>query len=247
MQRTARILAVMLFILPTFLQAQNTTINVGKDIELIKLTDHAWVHVTYSVIQPFGRSASNGLIYACNGKAFLFDTPVTDSLTSVLLDYLQDSMRIQVVGVIANHWHVDCAGGLGEVSRRGITSYGNNQTIEILKEKGLPAPDKGFTDSATFYLENIPIVCKYYGAAHTVDNIVCYIPQENILFGGCMIKTLGAQSMGNIADADLKQWPVTVTKVLNAFPDARFVIPGHGPYGGTELLRHTIELCEKNQ
>ena len=247
MNKIASIISVLLFFTPAFLQAQSTTIKVGKDIELIKLTDHAWVHVTYAYIEPYGRVSGNGLIYACNGKAFIFDTPVNDSLTGILLDYLKDTLHIQVTGVISNHWHVDCAGGLGEAHRRGITSYGNNQTIEILKEKGLPAPDKGFTDSATLYLENIPIICRYFGAAHTIDNIVCYIPQEKILFGGCMIKTLGAQSMGNIADADLKQWPLTVTKVLNAFPDARFVIPGHGPYGGTELLRHTIELCEKNQ
>jgi metallo-beta-lactamase class B len=32
---------------------------------------------------------------------------------------------------------------------------------------------------------------------------------------------------------------------MRKYPDARIVIPGHGAYGGRELLLHTRELLQK--
>jgi metallo-beta-lactamase class B len=67
--------------------AQETeSIRISKDIELIKLSDHVYIHVSYSELPGFSRFPSNGLIYIDNGKGFLFDTPVTDSLTKELVD-----------------------------------------------------------------------------------------------------------------------------------------------------------------
>jgi metallo-beta-lactamase class B len=89
------------------------------------------------------------------------------------------------------------------------------------------------------------IDCYYFGAAHTTDNIVVWIPTEQILFAGCMAKSLNSQNLGNTADGDLKAYPETLRKVIAKFPDARIVIPGHGQYGGIEVLKHTLQLAEQ--
>ena len=72
-----------------------------------------------------------------------------------------------------------------------------------------------------------------------------WIPSERILFAGCMCKDMGANNLGNTADADLMAWQATIEKVMDKFPGARIVIPGHGPIGGTELLRHTDLLLQR--
>ena len=86
------------------------------------------------------------------------------------------------------------------------------------------------------------IICSYFGAGHTTDNIVVYIPSERILFAGCMCKELDSKGLGNIADADLNEWPKTIQKVLDRYQDAKIVIPGHGQAGDIELLKHTLDL-----
>lgn len=225
-----------------FSQNDLKKITITKDIELLKISDHAYVHVSYANISQGGRFPSNGLIFIDKGKAFLFDTPVTDALTKDLVTWLQDSMKIKIVGFIPNHWHVDCMGGLGYLLNAGISSYANELTIQIAKSKNLPVPKQGFIDSLILKLNDKAIKCCYLGAGHTTDNIVVWIPSEQILFGGCMVKDLNAKGLGNTADADLKEWPTTISKAIHKFQNARFVIPGHGQVGGIELLTHTREL-----
>jgi metallo-beta-lactamase class B len=87
------------------------------------------------------------------------------------------------------------------------------------------------------------VVNRYLGEAHSKDNIVTWVPKEKILFGGCMIKSLGA-SRGYLGDANLQQWSPTVEKVKKAFSNAAIVIPGHGSHGTTELLDYTIKMFQ---
>ena len=89
------------------------------------------------------------------------------------------------------------------------------------------------------------IDCFYLGAAHSTDNIVVWIPSEKILFAGCMIKSVNARNLGNTADGDLTAYPGTIKKLLAKFPDVKVVIPGHGDFGGMELVKHTKELAEE--
>jgi metallo-beta-lactamase class B len=54
-----------------------------------------------------------------------------------------------------------------------------------------------------------------------------------------------APDIGNTADGDLTAYPATLDKLITIFPEAKHVIPGHGRWGGTELIRHTRELLNR--
>jgi len=240
--------ALIIFILTGFIQINgfsqidHKTIKVSNDIELIELSENAWVHVSYASLPGFSRFASNGLILVNGREAFLFDTPVTDSLTMNLVSWLNDTMKLKVVGFVPNHWHNDCMGGLRFLQNQKIESYANQMTIDIARSKNLPVPAHGFKDSLLLQLADIQIKCYYLGAAHSLDNIVVWIPSERILFAGCMVKSLNSNDLGNTADGDLIVYPETIDKVISKFPDAKIVIPGHGQFGGMDLIRHTREL-----
>jgi metallo-beta-lactamase class B len=220
-------------------------IKVSDDIVLVKLSDRAYVHISQAEIPPFGRVSSNGLVFINGKEAFLFDTPVTEEETRTLLDWIRHSLQVDVAGFIPNHWHIDCMGGLAYLQQQHIPTWANQVTIDSAQVKGLPVPEHGFTDSLQLKLGDKAIECYYLGPAHTTDNIVVWIPSEKILFAGCMVKSLNSRTLGNTADGDLKAYPVTIKKVMDKFPETRIVIPGHGPFGGPELLRHTLELANK--
>jgi metallo-beta-lactamase class B len=225
--------------------AQTTdTIRISNDIELIKISENAYVHLSYYVLPDFGRFPSNGLIFANQGEAILFDTPWTDSLTRELTSWITDSLKLKIVGFVPNHWHADCMGGLGYLHSIGIESYANQLTIDIAKTNKLPVPAQGFLDSLQLNLGDKIVKCYFLGAAHSMDNIVVWIPSEQILFPGCMIKSKYATNLGNTKDGDLIAYPKTIDKLLSKFPTAKFVIPGHGPFGDLELIRHTKELLK---
>lgn len=217
-------------------------IKISSDLELIKISENAYVHVSYSTLPNYGRISANGLIFINDKSAFLFDTPWNDSLTCTLISYLNDQMKIGVAGFIPNHWHEDCMGGLGFIKMQKIKSYANQLTIDIARKKGLPIPDQGFTDSLQLSLGDKLIYCYFLGAAHSMDNIVVWIPSERILFPGCMCKSLDANNPGNVSDGDISEYPHTIDKAIQKFKCVKVVIPGHGPIGGPELLTHTRSL-----
>jgi hypothetical protein len=132
---------------------------------------------------------------------------------------------------------------VGFLQDQKIESYANQMTIDFARSKNLPVPGHGFKDSIELHLGNKPIKCYYLGAAHSLDNIVVWIPSEKLLFPGCMVKSLNAKDLGNTADGDLTAYPKTIDALIRKFPMARIVVPGHGQYGGLELLTHTKELA----
>ncbi|HLP71332.1 MAG TPA: subclass B1 metallo-beta-lactamase [Bacteroidales bacterium] len=236
-------LIILLLVLIRQLAAQtNERIRISQDLELVRITANAYMHVSYAVLPGYGRSSANGLIFINEKKAFLFDTPWNDSLTSKLVYYLENTMKLKIEGFIPNHWHEDCMGGLIYIKSRGIKSYANQLTTDIAKKKNLPSADQGFRDSIKISLGNKVVMCYYFGPAHSIDNVVVWIPSEKILFPGCMCKSMDSGNLGNTADGDVSEYRATIDKVINRFCDAKIVVPGHGTPGGKELLLHTKEL-----
>ncbi len=227
-----------------FSQDKAKSIKISSDLELIKLSENAYIYVSYTEIAGFGRTASNGLIFINGDEAFLFDTPMTDSLTKDLFTWLTDSMHLRLTGFVPNHWHIDCMGGLGFLQDQKIESYANQMTIDISLSRNLPVPENGFTDSLQLMLGDKKIICYYLGTAHSLDNIVVWIPSEQILFPGCMVKSIDSNNLGNTTDGDLNAYPQTIQKLKAKFPDAKIVIPGHGACGGIELIEHTLKLAQ---
>ena len=90
-------------------------------------------------------------------------------------------------------------------------------------------------------INGIKVKNLFFGEGHTKDNIVSYIPSEKVLFGGCLLKTVGAKK-GYLGDANTTDWSNTVAKIKKELSDIEYVIPGHGKTDGTELLTYTIQL-----
>lgn len=227
----------------SFAQNNYEKIFITKNIRIIKISGNAYVHVSYDNIPSFGRVASNGLIITDNGHAYLFDTPVSDSLTKKLVNWIEDTLKCRIAAFVPNHWHSDCIGGLAYLQSLGIKTYANEKTIKIAVSKKLPVPANGFKDSLILNQNSKKIICYYFGAAHTQDNIVVWIPSERILFPGCMVKSMESNGLGNTADGDLSEYPQTLGKIINKFKNIKYVIPGHGNIGGMELIYHTLRLC----
>jgi metallo-beta-lactamase class B len=236
---------VLLFNSTASAKSNAKKIIINNDLEIVQLTPNVYVHISYMEFAGFGRVPCNGMILTDGNKAFLFDTPATELLTQQLVEWITQTLKLKVEGFIPNHWHSDCIGGLAYLQRIGVDSYANQLTIDLAKTKNLPVPAHGFKDSLTLHLVNHEIDCYYPGAAHSMDNIVVWIPFEKVLFAGCLVKELNAKNLGNTVDGDLKEYPHTVEKVLHKFPDAKIVIPGHGAFGGIDLIRHTQELLTK--
>jgi len=158
-----------------------------------------------------------------------------------LINWVENELHCKIKAIIPTHFHSDCLGGLEEFHKHGISSYANNETIKLTKSKNLVSPQNGFDNLLELNVGDKKITAEYFGEGHTRDNIIGYFPDEKVMFGGCLIKELGA-GKGNLEDANTTAWPATVTKLKEKHPNTSLVIPGHGKSGGTDLLDYTIKL-----
>ena len=85
-----------------------------------------------------------------------------------------------------------------------------------------------------------PVELFYPGAAFDRQS-GCIRPSANVLYGGCAVLELSSTSAGNVADADLAEWPTSVERIQKTV-----VIPGHGLPGGLKLPAHS-ERCQSTQ
>lgn len=214
-------------------------------IEINKVSEHVYRHTSLFHSQDFGVVPCNGMIVVAGREAIVFDTPVSRDASAELIDWVEKELGCSVTRVIPTHGHLDCLGGLEVFHERGIPSHANQTTIRMAAANELPIPMHGFTERLELSVGNLPLVAEFVGEGHTTDNIVGYFPKEKILFGGCLIKELGA-GKGNLADANVAEWPRTAARLKERYPEVELVIPGHGKAGGIELIDYTRTLFARD-
>jgi len=221
--------------------SQSTYLYQSEQLKIEQLADHTYRHISYMSTDDFGKVACNGMVVVDNGEALIFDTPVNDSATQELVRWIEIEKESEIKAVVPTHFHYDCLATLDIFHHEDIPSFANNKTIELAGSFGLPIPKYGFDGKKELPVGQHAVVVEYFGAGHTVDNVIAYFAPDHSLFGGCLVKSLGAGD-GNLEDADVAQWPLTMDKILLSFPDAGIVIPGHGTSGGRNLLQYTKQL-----
>lgn len=219
-------------------------IQMSGDIIFDSIAPNVWIHRSYLNTESFGKVECNGLIYKDDNDVIVIDTPVDDSTSQELINWVSQKLNAKIKALVTTHFHEDCVGGINVFHSNKIPSYAYYKTIEITKEKGITPPQTGFQQDLIIHLEENIIQCTYLGAGHTHDNIVVYLPNEKVLFGGCLIKEMNA-GKGYLGDADTLEWSSTIQKVKAQFPEAQIIVPGHGQHGNRDLLDYTEKLFEK--
>lgn len=220
-------------------------VYIHPDIALIRISDQVFVHQTYSISEVYGRFSSNGMLLISQQKALMIDTPISPDHTAIIYNHLRDSMDVEITTFIGGHSHDDCIGGMAYLQQKGVYTILGAATKHLCQQLNLPLPDTTFEETLSFSFEKHKIECYFPGGGHAPDNIVVFIPQESLLFGGCLIKAAEARGLGNIADAEISSWKSSVEKVHEKYGNAKWVIPGHGQPGDSSLLKHTIKLVEE--
>lgn len=213
---------------------------------ITQISPRTYVHTSFLQTQDFGRVACNGLVVVDGGEAVVLDTPTSDAGADALIRWLEAKKHCHIKAVVPTHFHDDCLGGLQAFHKRQLISYANAMTVQLAKERDYTVPQQAFADSLEIPVGTTLVTLRFFGEGHTRDNVVGYIPSENVLFGGCLVKEVGA-GKGYLGDANVQAWSATVGEIRKAYPQLQTVVPGHGAFGGTELLDYTIKLFQSEK
>ena len=172
----------------------------------------------------------------------LFDVPWQRTQYQDLLDEIKNRHDLPVIGVVATNWDADRAGDLSFFNDRGIKTYATKKTNALLKKGGKATSSEIIVPGESYTIGDKEFFVDFLGEGHTVDNVVVWFPQHKILNGGCLVKSRTATDLGNTAEANLKQWPKTMTRLKSKYSNAIMVIPGHDQWRGGGHVERTIQL-----
>lgn len=221
------------------------TVYQTENLIIKKLSKHTYIHISYLNTNDYGKVGCNGMLIINEHKGIIFDTPTDNKSSLELIHFVVNELKSEITAMIPTHFHEDCIGGIQAFENHNTPIYASSQTIELIRKNGhiFSKPIHEFENKLTLDLGKKKVYTEYFGEGHTKDNVIGYFPEDRALFGGCLIKKVRA-SKGYLGDANTSEWSNTVRQIKSKYPELEIVVPGHGKWGGTELLDYTIDLFE---
>ena len=71
-----------------------------------------------------------------------------------------------------------------------------------------------------------------------------WFDKEKILYGGCAVKSVEAEDLGNLLDANVEEWYRTIRKIMQQFKTPNYIVPGHNDWNSRDALTHTLKLIQ---
>lgn len=210
-----------------------------------KLSSHVYQHISFLNTDDYGKVGCNGMLVVNENEGVVFDTPTDNKSSLELINFVVNELKSEIIALVPTHFHEDCIGGIKAFEEYDVPTYVTHQTVELFKDDN-QNPSKSiieFDNELIIGIGSKKVYVEYFGEGHTIDNVIGYFPEDNAMFGGCLIKEEGA-SKGYLGDANTSQWSQTVRKIKLKYPKMEIVIPGHGKRGGNELFDYTMDMFE---
>lgn len=234
-------LLFLLWLIITNASAQSPT----PALTITPLTGDFYIFTTYKTYNgtPF---PANGMYVVTAQGVIMIDSPWDETQFQPLLDSIKARHHREVVLCIATHSHEDRTGGLEFYAAQGIKTYTTTQTDAISQKSGGKRATFLIGKDTVFTIGQYSFQTFYPGAGHTPDNIVIWFEKERILYGGCLVKSMDARDLGNLADADIAAWTPTIRNVQAHCKHPAYIIPGHQRWRSRKSLQHTLKLIKRH-
>jgi len=236
-----RIILTMTFIFSLtniFAQTEEAKLNFSH------LTGNFYIYTTYNTYED-SQVPANGMYLVTNNGVVMFDTPWDTTQFQPLLDSIKLRHNKSVVMCIATHWHSDRTAGLEYYRKQGIKTYTTVLTDELSKKNNKKRAEFLIAKDTVFNIEQYSFETFYPGEGHTADNIIIWFNKEKILYGGCLIKGVDAETLGYLGDANVTEYETTLKRVQKKCPNSNFIIISHSDWNNINSLKHSLKMAKK--
>lgn len=123
-----RLIISFLFLVSGYSYANSET------LKIIKLADNVYQHISYKVVEPWGKVAASGLVIIDENNAHIVDTPWGQKPTKELFNWIK-SKGLVIKSTVVTHFHEDASGGIPFLNKVNIRTYATRKTNTLLKLK----------------------------------------------------------------------------------------------------------------
>lgn len=223
-----------------------TKLQADYPVTLSPLGDGVWVHTTNYRLPGQSPIPVNGLVVVDGDAVTLVDGAWGELATVSLLEKVRVETGKPVTKMIVTHHHADRTAGVDAAEREGIEVFTHPSTPMLAARAGWPAPNTSVAalEAPQSRIRVGRIEVAFPGHGHAQDNLVAYLPDEKILYGGCAVRGAKVETLGNVEDADLPQWRNSLLWTKATYPETLIIVPGHGKGANLSLIDATIALID---
>jgi metallo-beta-lactamase class B len=218
--------------------------NADHNLTISHVTGDFYVFTTYNYYKGSPVPA-NGMYVVTNHGVIMIDSPWDTTQFQPLLDSIKLRHNKDVVVCIATHFHEDRTGGLEYYTQQGIKTFTTIKTDALSSQRGMKRARFLIDKDTVIHVGQYSFQTFYPGKGHAPDNIVIWFEKEKVLYGGCLIKSVEDDTLGNLSDASINDYAATIRNVQRKCRRPKYVIPGHSDWTNTRSLQHTLEMARK--
>ncbi|MDZ4073744.1 MAG: MBL fold metallo-hydrolase [Hylemonella sp.] len=188
---------------------------------------------------------SNAAFVVTPAGVVVIDALGSPALAERLLAEIRKVTPRPVTHVIVTHYHADHIYGLQAFKAQGARiiahgaarEYMNSETARLRLEASrvelapwvndetrLVEADEWLAGDKTLTIGGVEFQIRIVGPSHTPEDLVVYLPGEQVLFAGDLVFRSRIPYVGK---ADSRHWILALEKLLTF--DAGVIVPGHGP------------------
>lgn len=217
----------------------------AQAVEYKQLGQKTWMYTSMYIADDGSEIPSNGVIVLSARKAIVIDAPHQHADMHAIADWIEQQNR-RLAYVVPQHWHADSTGSLETAIARGAKVMMLKKTHEILAENGRNIQARTFDARFKLTMDRTTLELMHFGEGHSSDSLIAWVEGDNVLVGGCLIKSYESNTLGFTGDANLSAYPHTLTHIKSLYPETRIVTPGHGAPGNLGLIDHTLKLIQQH-
>lgn len=195
----------------------------------------------YAYIQPIGGWMVNncGVVVDSGGSAVLVDTTSTEKRNRAVLAEVAKVSTGAPRAVVNTHHHPDHTYGNGFLPEQTLV-IGHDKCRDEVLAAGLEAtkvittpeygdlvlrpPELTFSDRMTLHLNGFPVELRHVGRAHTSNDIIVWLPEQQVLFAGDLAFS-GGQPF--LLEGSVAGFRGAIAQMRELAPQV--LAPGHGP------------------
>jgi metallo-beta-lactamase class B len=132
------------------------------------------------------------------GGSLLIDTGWTPDQAEALVRWAKKSLSSPIATAVGTHFHNDRIGGVEILRKNSIPILAHPLTCSLAEKLGVPVPEAIAEFNGRSYRLNADCELFFPGAGHTRDNIVAWLPQQGVLFCGCLLKSSTAADLATL-------------------------------------------------
>jgi metallo-beta-lactamase class B len=209
------------------------------------------------IVEDTYYSKENSVVFVGPETVTVVGATWTPETAKLLYGEIRKVTPRPVADVIDTNYHPDRAGGNAFWTSVGAKIHATEMTRQLLEREwsqvlawtrsaipDYPAVEVSLpteVHAGDFELQGGRVKVLYLGPSHTKDGTFAYFPEQQVLYGGCILK----EQLGNLAFADVAAYPRTLESLKALRLPVRTVIAGHfSPVHGPDLVDRYLALLK---